>query len=57
VCAGDSLDCSGLRYSVTLRSVVHVAIDTEQAELPMYVEERRRRRSWWLSSINEKNDD
>ena len=24
--------------------------------LPMYLEERQRRRAWWLSSINEKND-
>lgn len=53
---GDVLDCSGCRYSVTLRSVSHVAVDAESAELPMYLEERRRRRAWWLSSIDEKND-
>ena len=53
---GDVLDCSGCRYSVTLRSVAHVVIDAEQAELPMHTEERQRRRAWWLSSINEKND-
>ena len=51
----DALDCSGCRYSVTLRAVSHVAVDAEQAELPMYVEERHRRRVWWLSSVNEKN--
>ncbi len=53
---GDTLDCSGCRYSVTLRGVSHAAVDAEQAELPMYLEERRRRRVWWLSSVNEKND-
>ena len=35
VASGDALDCSGCRYSVTLRSVSHVAVDAEQAELPM----------------------
>ncbi len=53
---GDALDCSGCRYSVTLRGVSHAAVDAEQAELPMYLDERRRRRVWWLASVNEKND-
>lgn len=56
VCVGDVLDCRGRRYSVTLRSVAHVAVDAETAELPMYLEERQRRRAWWLSSIDEKSD-
>lgn len=55
VSPGDALDCSGCRYSITLRKVSHVAVDAEQAELPMHLEERQRRRAWWLSSINEKN--
>ena len=57
VSVGDVLDCSGCRYSVTLRSVALVAIDAEEAELPMHAEERQRRRAWWLSSIDEKNRD
>ncbi len=51
----DVLDCRGRRYSVTLRSVAHVAVDAEAAALPMYSEERQRRRAWWLSSIDEKH--
>lgn len=51
----DALGCSGCRYSVTLRAVSHVAVDAEQAELPMHLEERHRRRVWWLSSVNEKD--
>ncbi len=54
VSIGDAISCSGCRYSVTLRSVACIAVQADAGELPMHLEERQRRRVWWLSSINEK---